>query len=72
MIESLKKGKSLVRDITQEYETIHMPRGFTIKIIIHSTWGDFDYVGLNGIQIYNHLGQPIFPQKRVKVSAEPL
>lgn len=64
MIESLKKPKTLARDIIQEYDTIHMPRGFSLKIVIHSTWGDLDYVGLNGIEIYDHLGQGIFANNK--------
>ena len=35
----------------QEYETIGMPIGFSIRINLYSTHGDFYYIGLNGIEL---------------------
>ena len=34
-----------------------------LKIILHSTWGDLNYCGLNGIEIYDHLGSPLIKGK---------
>lgn len=30
-----------------------------LKFILHSTWGDLNYCGLNGIEIYDHRGSPL-------------
>jgi len=38
-----------------------------------STWGDFDYIGLNGIEFYDHKGEPLLAKKSrdYKIAAEP-
>lgn len=36
-----------------------MPEGFVFQIVIYTTWGDQYYVGLNGIELYDHLGRMI-------------
>lgn len=38
-----------------------LPRGKLIEIEIISTWGDQNYVGLNGIEFWNNHGQLITP-----------
>lgn len=51
-----------------------MPTGFLYKIRLLSTWGDFDYVGLNGIELYDHKGEPLLNNKKsrdYKMAAEP-
>lgn len=40
----------------QEYEVPLLPMGFIVKINILSNHGDQHYVGLNGINIIDHMG----------------
>jgi Domain of unknown function (DUF4457) len=39
--------------VLQDYETVLHPIGIQLQMIIHSTWGDGYYCGLNSIQIYS-------------------
>ena len=41
----------------QEYEVPLLPMGFTFRFNLYSTHGDSHYIGLNGINILDHLGQ---------------
>ena len=40
----------------QEYEVPLFPMGFAVRVNLFSTHGDSHYVGLNGINIIDHLG----------------
>lgn len=36
-----------------EYDVLELPSGYNIKIVLHSSWGDRFFIGLNGIQFYD-------------------
>lgn len=57
----------------QQYETLNLPIGFTLKLVLNSTWGDPHYVGLNGIEIFDGNGESLlFPKrKEYVIMAEP-
>ena len=40
-----------------EIEIPVLPRGKTVQLYILSTWGDKNYVGLNGIEFWNREGK---------------
>jgi hypothetical protein len=44
---------------------------FKIKLL--STWGDYNYIGLNGIELYDQFGEGMLTwgQKDYKIAAEP-
>jgi hypothetical protein len=54
----------------QDYVTPIHPAGRVLRLVLSSTWGDPHYIGLNGIELLDPSGQPIFlnpPQ----ISADP-
>jgi hypothetical protein len=54
-----------------EYEPPQLPEGFTLKFILHSSWGDRFFIGLNGIEIFNENGEIITNQKLSQIVADP-
>lgn len=57
----------------KDFDTPELPTGFTFKIVIHESWGDLDYVGLNGIEFYDHNGAPLLQSRKIDFTlcAEP-
>lgn len=57
----------------KEYDTPEFPTGFLFKIKLLSTWGDYNYIGLNGIELYDQFGEGMLTwgQKDYKIAAEP-
>ena len=45
-----------------EIEIPILPRGKTVQLYILSTWGDKNYVGLNGIEFWNREGKVIWSE----------
>jgi hypothetical protein len=45
--------------VTQQYETPVNPQGCIVKLVIHSTHGDNDYCGLNGLELLDHTGAKV-------------
>lgn len=43
-----------------------MPEGFVFQIVIYTTWGDQYYVGLNGLELFDHLGRKIILSENSK------
>jgi hypothetical protein len=41
------------------------PIGFTIKLLLLSTWGDSFYIGLNSIELFDKKGKPLIASKSV-------
>ncbi|XP_046483730.1 protein KATNIP homolog isoform X2 [Neodiprion pinetum] len=45
--------------IAYDFIIPELPRGTTLVIDILTTWGDKHYVGLNGIEIFSDIGEPV-------------
>lgn len=55
----------------QDYETPYLPMGYHLKLRFFTTWGDQHYIGMNGIEVFDQLGQPLLLSVRHKVWANP-
>ena len=73
MIMPLQKPTNSVSQsgLLQEYEPISMPIGFAFRINLFSTHGDNYYVGLNGIELYDQLGNLLIVNPQEEVVANP-
>ncbi|XP_063286306.1 katanin-interacting protein [Pelobates fuscus] len=48
-----------VVNATMDYEAPVMPCGFIFQLQLLTSWGDPYYIGLNGLEMYNELGEKI-------------
>ena len=73
MIMPLQKPANSVSQsgLLQEYEPISMPIGFNFRINLFSTHGDNYYIGLNGIELYDQLGNLLIVNPQEEVMANP-
>lgn len=54
-----------------QYDPPLLPQGFILRIVLHSSWGDRFFIGLNGIQVFNDKGQNIVNKGLVQIRADP-
>lgn len=52
-----------VRKSEKNFIIPELPYGRSLIINILNTWGDKNYVGLNGIEIFSEFGKPIIIEK---------
>ncbi|XP_069762164.1 katanin-interacting protein isoform X2 [Narcine bancroftii] len=72
-VQEVKKAKEHVIDPERDddgsdFEIPVLPFGSHLMINIISTWGDRHYVGLNGIEIFSSIGEPV---KIAQIKANP-
>lgn len=75
-VDLSKKCESV--DIDQYYFVGASPYGYTLKILLKSTWGDAHYIGLNGLAVYNEKGENLldelagsYRRKNLTITADP-
>lgn len=59
VVNDKPQANNLIADDTSD--SIVMPFGSIVTIDILSTWGDENYVGLNGLEFYDELGRLVVP-----------
>lgn len=69
--ESEGERKWAHETVYQGYVTPLLPTGFTLKILLLSTWGDVHYVGLTGVEVFGEHNQALIPALRPRIRAEP-
>lgn len=69
-VQARKEPFKLPKRMYFEYEPPQLPEGFTLKFILHSSWGDRFFIGLNGIAIFNDKGEEI-SRNVSKIMADP-
>lgn len=48
--------------INQDYETPRLPCGILWKIVVTENWNDGYFVGLDGVELFDHTGARVMPQ----------
>lgn len=61
--ETLQEEDVEMEESEIEIEIPNLPRGRVISLYILSTWGDSNYVGMNGVEFWNREGKLITPNK---------
>ena len=57
--------------LKQDYETPFLPTGFVFKLICLSNYGHKNYIGLDGIELYDHFGLNVIKNNLAKVIKFP-
>ena len=68
---SQPNNQNVPRAPLQDYETFAYPQGFDLKIHLLDTHGDINYIGLNGIEVYDALGNPLSQTLKPSLAANP-
>jgi len=60
-----KIGSEIIADVESlpDFVIPVLPSGNTLKVNIKTTWGDRHYVGLNGIEMFNKLGNKVIVEE---------
>ncbi|CAM9286557.1 unnamed protein product [Heterosigma akashiwo] len=53
------RGRYVAPRLRQDYETWALPSGLLLKVVLHNNWGDPYYVGLDGLQLFDHRGREL-------------
>ena len=48
-----------------------MPEGNFLVFLLHDTWGDQNFIGLNGLEIFDGEGRLLGKEKIAKIKAFP-
>jgi hypothetical protein len=54
-----------------EYDPPLVPQGFILRLLLHSSWGDRFFIGLNGIELFNEKGENITTKNLLQIRADP-
>jgi hypothetical protein len=74
------KSREISKETTAERSCLkqyslppRLPTGYSLKLRLMSTWGDSSYLGLNGIEIFDKKGKPVFsqPNLQFEIHADP-
>ena len=64
-LEEKKSPIKLPKRQCFEYDPPVLPVGYFIKITLHSAWGDRNFIGLNGIELFDENGSQIKNLKKI-------
>lgn len=57
--------------LPQDYETAQRPRAMWLRLVLHSSWGDPYYLGLDALEVLGAAGRPITVDPSRQIRAAP-